>query len=59
MTAIRPGMVLYSEHECIELTFPFEDVIEEAFERKKLRYAGRVVEAKERGCQAHTRPVEI
>ena len=36
-------MVLNSECECIvyfmKLTIPFEDVIEEAFERKKLKYA--------------------
>ena len=56
-------MVLYSECErivyFIELTIPFEDAIEEAFERKKLKYAELVVEARERGWQAHTRPVEI
>ena len=42
MTAIRPFIVLYSECErnvyFIELTIPFEDVIQEAFERKKLKY---------------------
>ena len=38
-TAMRPDMVLYSESEhivyCIVLTIPFEDAVEEAFERKK------------------------
>ena len=33
----------------IELMIPFEDVIEEAFERKKLKYAELVVEAREVG----------
>ena len=41
VTAMRPDMVLYSECECvvyfIELTIPFEDAIEEAFERKKIK----------------------
>ena len=36
MTAMRPDMLLYSEH-FNELTIPFEDVFEEAFERKKLK----------------------
>ena len=43
VTARRPDIVLYSECERIvyffELTIPFEDAIEEAFERKKLKYA--------------------
>ena len=56
-------MLLYSECERIvyltELTIPFEDVTEEAFEGKKLKYAELVAEVKERGWQAHTRPVEI
>ena len=55
--------MLYSECERIvyffELTIPFEDAIEEAFERKKLKYAVLAVEVRERGGQAHTRPVEI
>ena len=56
-------MVWYSEcgHTVYftELAIPFEDEIEEAFERKKLKYAKLVVEARERGWQADTRPVEI
>ena len=63
VTAMRPDMVLYSECErivyFIELTIPFEDKIEEAFERKKLKYVELVVEARQEGWQAHTRPVEI
>ena len=42
-----------------ELTIPVEDAIEEAFERKKLKYVELVVVVKEWGWQALTRPVEI
>ena len=35
---------------------PFEDVIEEAFERKRLKYPELVAEMRE---QVHTRPVKI
>ena len=63
VTAARPDMVLCSECESvvyfIELTIHFEDMIEKAFERKKLKYAEPVTEAQLRGWQAHTRPVEI
>ena len=63
VTAMRPDMVLYSECErivyFIELTIPFEDAIEEAFERKKLKYVELVAQERQRGWQAHTRPVEI
>ena len=56
-------MVLYSECECIvyfiELAIPFEDAIEDTFERTNLKYAELVVEAREWGWHAHTRPVEI
>ena len=48
---MRLDMVLYSECEhivyLIELTILFEDVIEEAFERKKLKYVELVVELSE------------
>ena len=55
-------MVLYSECDRIiyflELTIPFEDAIEESFERKTLKYAELVTEAREWGWQAYTRQVE-
>ena len=54
-------MELYSKCECIvyfiELTIPFEDESEEAFERKKLKYAELVAETRQ--AHTHTRPVEI
>ena len=37
----------------------FEDAIEEAFERKKLKYPDLRVEVREQGWHAHTRPIEI
>ena len=43
----------------IELTIPFEDVIEKAIERKKLKYAELVAKARQHDWQAHTRPVDI
>ena len=50
---MRPDIVLYSERDhivySIELTVPFEDTIEEAFERKELKYAELLVEAREQG----------
>ena len=50
---MRPDMVLYFERECIvyfiELMIPFEDLIEEAFDRKKLKYAELIMEARECG----------
>ena len=58
-------MVLYSKCKYlyivyfIELRIPFKDVIEEAFERKKLKYAEMVAKPRQRGWEAHTRPVEM
>ena len=56
---MRPDTVLYTECECIvyfiKLPIPFEDAIEEAFERKRLKYAEQVVWVRERGLLAHTR----
>ena len=49
--AMRPDMVLYSECEgivyCFELTIPSEDTMEKAFERKELKCAEPVVEARQ------------
>ncbi|KPP56772.1 hypothetical protein Z043_125576, partial [Scleropages formosus] len=42
VTALRPDIVLYSEGARVvyftELTIPFEDALEDAFERKNLKY---------------------
>ena len=37
----------------IELTLPFEDAIEEAFDRKRLKHEDLVAEAREQGWPAH------
>ena len=58
-------MVLYSKckylytADFIELRIPFEDAIEEAFERNKLKYAELLAKPRQQGWEAHTRPVQI
>uniref|UniRef100_A0A3P9HPZ5 G-protein coupled receptors family 2 profile 2 domain-containing protein n=1 Tax=Oryzias latipes TaxID=8090 RepID=A0A3P9HPZ5_ORYLA len=52
-TTLRPDLVLWS-NSCrlayiIELTVPWEDSLEEAYERKKLRYSNFAAEAEDRG----------
>lgn len=52
-TTLRPGIILWS-NSCqpvyiIELTVPWEDALEEAFERKKLRYSNLAAEAEDKG----------
>ena len=43
----------------IELTVPWEDAIEEAYERKKLRYSNLAADAEDRGWNARVLPVEV
>ncbi|XP_076879265.1 uncharacterized protein LOC143527830 [Brachyhypopomus gauderio] len=63
VTNLRPDVVLYSESKrivyFIELTVPFEDEVDAAYERKRLKYADLVAEVRERGWQAYIRPVEV
>ncbi len=63
LTILRPDLVLWS-NSCqlayiIELTVPWEDAVEEAFERKKLRYSNLADEAENRGWKIKVRPVEV
>ncbi|KAK0139173.1 Retrovirus-related Pol polyprotein from type-2 retrotransposable element R2DM [Merluccius polli] len=63
ITNLRPDLVLWSK-SCrqvfiIELTVPWEDAIDEAFERKRLRYANLAAEAEGRGWNARVWPVEV
>ena len=62
-TRLRPDLLLWSEVEkivyFIELTVPWEDRVEEAYERKKARYAEMAAEAEQRGWRARVRPVEV
>ncbi|KAJ8347374.1 hypothetical protein SKAU_G00287750 [Synaphobranchus kaupii] len=62
VTNLCPDLVLWS-NSCrrvfiVELTVPWEDAIDEAYERKKLRYANLAAEAEERGWDVKLRPVE-
>ena len=43
----------------IELTVPWEDSVDEAYERKHLRYAELAAEAQHRGWNTEVRPVEV
>ena len=62
-TKQRPDIVLWSLSQqivyFIELTVPFEDSVEEAYERKKLRYADLGAEAEQRGWKTRICPVEV
>ena len=56
ITNLRPDLVLWSNTQCrvyfVELTVPWEDAVEEAFEQKKLRYSDLAAEAEQRGWRA-------
>ncbi len=43
----------------MELTVPWEEAIDEAFERKRLRYADLAAEAEDRGWKVNVHPVEV
>lgn len=62
-TNLRPDLVLWSK-SCrrvfiVEMTVPWEDAIDEAFERKRLRYANLAAEAEGRGWNVKVWPVEV
>lgn len=60
---LRPDTVLWSVSQrrlyFVELTVPWEDSVEEAYERKKLRYADLAAEAEQRGWQVRVCPVQL
>ena len=62
-TNLRPDIVMWAPSSkkiiLIELTVPWEDSCEEAFERKSSKYAELVEECKRRGWSAWLFPVEI
>ena len=62
-TSLRPDIVMWSVTEkrvlIVELTVPWEGAIQEAYERKKSRYADLVAECQQRGWRATTYPVEV
>ncbi|MGH0135533.1 UNVERIFIED_CONTAM: hypothetical protein FKN15_023521 [Acipenser sinensis] len=59
-TNLQPDIVLWSGSTClvhlVELTVPWEDDIDEAYERKKLRYAQL---AEQQGWRVRVYPVEV
>ncbi|XP_029943214.1 uncharacterized protein LOC115385372 [Salarias fasciatus] len=62
-TTLRPDVVLTSESTkqvvLVELTVPWEDRLEEANERKRVKYAERVTECRSNGWKACCEPVEV
>lgn len=63
ITTLRPDIVLWSTMEkhvlLVELTMPWVQGNQEAYERKKSRYADLVAECQEKGWRATTYPVEV
>lgn len=62
-TSLRPDMVLWSEEArkiiLIELTVPWEDGCEEAYERKATKYQDLVEQCRAKGWQTWLFPVEV
>ncbi len=60
---LRPDLVLWSASLKLvyitELTVPWENSVEEAFEQKRLRYAELAADVQQRGWRAKVRPVEV
>ena len=63
VTTLQPDIVLVSESTkqavLLELTVPWEDRLEEAFERKLSKYAGLVSDCQQAGWRAGCFPVEV
>ena len=62
-TTLQPDIVLVSKSTkqvvLLELTVPFEDYLEEAFERKPSKYAGLVSDCHQAGWSLKCLPVEV
>ena len=62
-TSLRPDIILWSKSQktCffIELTVPWEGNIEEAYERKKSKYAEIAAQAEHNGWRTEILPVEV
>lgn len=63
VTTLRPDMVLVSETSrqvvLLELTVPWEDRMEEAFERKRAKYEELAGECRSRGWRTRCNPIEV
>ena len=62
-TRLRPDMVMFSTAKklliIVELTVPWESRIDEAFERKKLKYSDLCDSCREKGWSVWCYPVEV
>jgi len=62
-TNLRPDLVLWSSsRRCVfivELMVPWDDAIDEAFERKEQWYAGLAAEVDQLGWKVRVLPVEV
>ncbi|XP_066296191.1 uncharacterized protein [Branchiostoma lanceolatum] len=62
-TALRPDLVLWSVDQksviIVELTVPWEENLQTAYERKKLKYEELVQQYRENGWRTHLYPVEV
>ncbi|XDV14344.1 hypothetical protein PO909_014615 [Leuciscus waleckii] len=62
-TTLRPDIVLVSEKTrqvvLLELTVPWEDRMEEAFERKRAKYEELAGECRSRGWRTRCNPIEV
>lgn len=63
LTSLRPDIIFWSSHTktviMVELTVPWEEGMEAAFERKKERYAELAIACSEAGWRAFTFPLEV
>lgn len=63
VTTLRPDIVLVSEITrqvvLLELTVPWEDRMEEAFERKRAKYEELADECRSRGWRTRCNPIEV
>lgn len=65
-TTLRPDLVLCSNYSGIlhtvyfvKLTIPWEDAVDEASQRKRLRYAELAADAEQQGQRAMVCPLEV
>jgi hypothetical protein len=63
VTNLRPDIVFWSPTLrtafLVELTVPWEDSVEEAYERKRLKYSELAADAEQRGWKVRIYPVEV
>ena len=62
-TSLRPDLIIWSSSHktcyIVELTVPWEAAVEEAYERKSLKYADLAAQIKQNGWQVDVLPVEV